>query len=180
MGIEHARLQAELEAAARSDPLTGLPNRRVWAEQLPLELARAARRGQPITVALLDLDHFKRFNDERGHQAGDRQLRAVAAAWREELRDNDLLCRYGGEEFSLLLPQTTLEEACTAIEHLRRATPGQTCSAGMAEWDGAEDIDSLLARADRGLYHAKSSGRDRAHAGPAPGASTDAAPARSG
>jgi diguanylate cyclase (GGDEF)-like protein len=180
LGIEHARLQAELEAAARSDPLTGLPNRRVWAEQLPLELARAARHGQPITVALLDLDHFKRFNDEHGHQAGDRQLRAVAAAWREELRDNDLLCRYGGEEFALLLPRTTLEEARTAIERLRRATPGQTCSAGMAEWDAAEDIDSLLARADRGLYHAKSSGRDRTHAGPAPAASTAATPARSG
>jgi diguanylate cyclase (GGDEF)-like protein len=179
LGIERARLQAELEAAARSDPLTGLPNRLVWAERLPRELARAARHGRPVTVALLDLDHFKSFNDEHGHQAGDRQLRAVAAAWREELRDNDLLCRYGGEEFALLLPRTTLEEARAAIEQLRRATPGQTCSAGMAEWDGAEDMDSLLARADRGLYDAKSSGRDRTHAGPAPGASRAAKPARS-
>jgi diguanylate cyclase (GGDEF)-like protein len=170
LGIDRARLQSELEAAARSDPLTALPNRRVWAERLPLELARAARLGRPVTVGLLDLDHFKRFNDQHGHQAGDRQLRAVAAAWRDKLRDNDLLCRYGGEEFAILLPNKTLDEARKAIERLRRATPGQTCSAGIAEWDGAEDIDTLLARADRALYHAKNSGRDRTHAAPAPGA----------
>jgi diguanylate cyclase (GGDEF)-like protein len=161
LGIERARLQAELEAAARSDPLTGLANRRVWDEQLPLAIARAVRSRQPVTVALFDLDHFKRFNDQHGHQAGDRLLHGAAAAWSDQLRETDLLCRYGGEEFAILLPSTTLAQAHKAIERLRRATPGVTCSAGIAEWDGGEDVGTLLTRADRALYDAKNSGRDR-------------------
>ena len=161
IAIERERLLAELEAAARTDPLTGLANRRVWEGELPRELTRAARYGQPVAVALLDIDRFKVFNDEHGHQAGDALLRNAAAAWSEQLRDVDLLARYGGEEFAILLPNSGLDVARRAVDRVREATPGgQTCSAGVAEWDGIEDAESLLARADQALYVAKREGRD--------------------
>ncbi|MFL5885478.1 MAG: GGDEF domain-containing protein, partial [Thermoleophilaceae bacterium] len=97
VAIERADLLARLELVARTDDLTGLPNRRAWDEQLPLELARAGRGEWPVCVAMLDLDHFKDFNDKLGHQSGDRLLKASAAAWRTQLRATDTLTRYGGE-----------------------------------------------------------------------------------
>lgn len=98
---EQVRVLARL---ARSDPLTGLANRRGWDEQLARELARARRSGEALSVALLDLDDFKALNDAHGHQAGDRLLLEAAAAWYGQLRDVDILCRWGGDEFAVLLP----------------------------------------------------------------------------
>jgi diguanylate cyclase (GGDEF)-like protein len=114
-----------------------------------------------VCVALLDLDHFKAFNDRRGHQAGDRFLREAAAGWRGALREVDLLARYGGEEFGVILPGCRPDEAAEIVDRLRALTPeGETTSAGVAVWDGAEPADALVARADRALYRAKRGGRD--------------------
>jgi diguanylate cyclase len=125
-------------------------------------MAIARRTGLPLSVAMLDLDHFKRFNDQHGHQAGDRLLTQAAALWRAQLRDQDYLARYGGEEFCAMVTGRTAPEAIDVIERLLAATPdGQTFSAGLADWDGVESPESLLARADEALYHAKRSGRNR-------------------
>ena len=159
-----------LARVARTDALTGLLNRRAWDEGLPTELARAGRAGERVSVALLDLDRFKAFNDVQGHPAGDRLLRAAAAAWRGELRAPDVLARYGGEEFGVILPGCGLDEAAAIVDRLRVLTPqGETSSAGIAEWDGSESADALVARADGALYAAKRGGRDRTvlAAGPA-------------
>jgi diguanylate cyclase (GGDEF)-like protein len=160
---------AQLTALARHDGLTGMPNRRTWDSELPVAMDRARRDGVPLSVALLDLDHFKRFNDQHGHQAGDRLLKSATAAWSAMLRTTDLLCRYGGEEFSVLLPGATTEEAAEVLERLRAVTPQQqTFSAGLACWDGQEISEELVARADRALYQAKDAGRDRIVAAPGP------------
>ncbi|MDX6650995.1 MAG: hypothetical protein QOJ97_2946 [Solirubrobacteraceae bacterium] len=162
VAIERADLLARLEAVARTDDLTGLANRRAWDEHLPRELARADREERPLCVAMLDLDRFKEYNDERGHQAGDRLLKQVASTWREMLRPSDLLARYGGEEFGLVLPHCPIEMGIDVVERLRQFTiGGQTCSAGVAAWDGEEAPDDLVKRADAALYEAKKAGRDR-------------------
>ena len=133
MAIERADLLSRLEAVARTDDLTGLANRRAWDEHLPRELARAGRDGRPLCVAMLDLDRFKEYNDERGHQAGDRLLKQVSGAWREMLRPSDMLARYGGEEFSSVLPNCPIEKGLEVVERLREyMVAGQTCSAGIA------------------------------------------------
>ena len=161
--IERADLLGRLESVARTDDLTGLANRRAWEELLPRELARAAREQEPLCVAMLDLDHFKDFNDDYGHQAGDRLLKEVTAAWREILRPSDVLARYGGEEFVLLIPTCDLESGLEVVERLREmGAEGPTCSAGLAVWNGEESPDALISRADRALYEAKRAGRDRA------------------
>lgn len=130
---QRRELVGRLLEVARLDALTGVANRRAWDEELPRELSRARRSGQPLSVALLDLDHFKRFNDSRGHQAGDQMLTAAAKAWGEQIREADLIARYGGEEFALLLPDCPLTEAHTIGERLRAVTPGEvTCSMGIA------------------------------------------------
>jgi diguanylate cyclase (GGDEF)-like protein/PAS domain S-box-containing protein len=163
VAIERADLLARLEAVARTDDLTGLANRRAWDEHLPRELARAERDERPLCVAMLDLDRFKDYNDHRGHQAGDRLLKQVAATWREMLRPSDLLARYGGEEFGLVLPHCPLDVGLEVVERLRTFTiAGQTCSAGLAAWDGEESPDDLVKRADAALYEAKKAGRDQA------------------
>lgn len=151
-----------LSLLAHTDALTGLPNRRAWDDELARELARAGRSGTRLCAALLDLDHFKDFNDEHGHQAGDDHLRSVAVGWQGRLRSTDLVARYGGEEFALILSGTTLAQAVEVIETLRGAVPSdQTVSGGVAEWDGSESGAELLARADRALYEAKRAGRNR-------------------
>jgi diguanylate cyclase (GGDEF)-like protein len=160
---------AELARVARTDALTGVPNRRAWDEQLGVELARATRTNSPVSIALLDLDHFKAFNDRAGHPAGDAMLRDAARAWRRELRGIDVLARYGGEEFGLILPGTTGDEGCAIVDRLRELTPmSETSSAGVAEWDGIESAEALVMRADRALYAAKRSGRDRTVVAAAP------------
>jgi diguanylate cyclase (GGDEF)-like protein len=162
IALDRARLLAQLQETARTDDLTGLPNRRAWDEELPRELSRAARDSRPVCVAMLDLDRFKRFNDDRGHQAGDRLLKQAAAAWASQLRSSDMLARYGGEEFSLLLPGCTLEGAQALVQRLRSSMPdGETVSAGIACWDETESADDFVGRADAALYAAKRGGRDR-------------------
>ena len=152
----------QLAALARHDGLTGIPNRRTWDSELPVAMDRARRDGVPLAVAILDLDNFKDFNDRNGHQAGDRLLKTATTAWSQLLRSTDLLCRYGGEEFTVLLPAAGTEQAVEILERLRAVTPqGQTFSAGLASWDGQEVSDELVARADRALYAAKAAGRDR-------------------
>ncbi|HEY7267884.1 MAG TPA: GGDEF domain-containing protein [Solirubrobacterales bacterium] len=155
-------LATRLERAARTDALTGLPNRRAWDEELEREILHAARTETPLCMALLDLDFFKQFNDLNGHPAGDSHLKEVAALWRERLRSADLVARYGGEEFAVLLTATDALQAREVIETLRDCVPlDQTVSAGIAQWDGAESGLELFARADAALYEAKRSGRDR-------------------
>ena len=146
----------ELTRQARTDPLTGLANRRGWNEQLSRELAQAQRSGRPVSVALMDIDDFKAFNDSRGHQAGDRLLVAAAAAWQGQLREGDLLCRWGGDEFAALLPDCSEGAAHEIIARVTSTTPGlQSCAAGVAAWDGAETSDELLSRADVELLKGK-------------------------
>jgi diguanylate cyclase len=146
----------ELTRLARTDPLTGLANRRGWDEQLDRELSKARRSGSHVSVALLDLDNFKGFNDANGHQAGDRLLVAAAAAWQGELRDGDVLCRWGGDEFAALLPDTSEAEAREIIARVTPSTPGVlSCAAGLAAWDGAETSDDLICRADVALLRHK-------------------------
>ena len=168
VAIGRADMLGHLEHMARTDDLTGLPNRRYWEEQLPKELARSWREERPVCVAVLDLDYFKDYNDRRGHQAGDRLLREAAALWRAALRPYDVLARYGGEEFALILPGCAMPEAYALVERLRSVTPErESCSAGLAEWDGMETAEALVGRADAALYRAKRAGRDRAIAAPA-------------
>ena len=159
-----------LESAARTDPLSGLPNRRAWDDELPQQLARARRFGYDLCVAVLDLDGLKVLNDRQGHLAGDALLRATARAWSDELRAVDFLVRWGGDEFALILPGCSLEDASATLERMRSVMPdGGRTSAGLACWDGIESGGGLVARADEALYEAKRAGRDRlvlASAGP--------------
>ncbi|GAA3345657.1 hypothetical protein GCM10020358_53540 [Amorphoplanes nipponensis] len=156
-----------LRELARHDALTGLPNRRAWDAALSAAVTRGARDGSSFCVAMLDLDHFKRYNDSFGHPAGDRLLKTAAATWTTRLRRSDLLARYGGEEFVVLLPDTTAAQAVALLDELRAVTPEhQTFSAGIAVWDGAESGHTLLERADRALYTAKEAGRDRVACAP--------------
>lgn len=159
---EREKLLAEVDVLAHLDSLTGLPNRRSLDEQLARELARARRTKTPLCVALLDLDHFKNYNDAHGHRGGDLLLQRIATAWDSELRGADFIARYGGEEFVVILPDCTEDQAQPAVERLRAAAPeGQTCSAGLARWDFVESAEDLLERADAAMYEAKGQGRDR-------------------
>ena len=159
---EREKLLGEVQDLARHDALTGLPNRRVLQELLPREMARTRRNESPLSLAIVDIDHFKQYNDTHGHLAGDEVLRACAREWDEVLRGEDTLVRFGGEEFLVLLPDTAPDPAAEIVERLRAKTPmGQTCSAGLASWDHVESIDDLLRRADDALYLAKASGRDQ-------------------
>lgn len=159
---EREALLTEVEVLAVTDILTGLPNRRALDERLPSEFARARRNGSPLCLAILDIDCFKVYNDTHGHLLGDALLRNCAVAWDSELRGEDTIVRFGGEEFVVLLPDVGAEEASEILERLRAVTPGgQTCSAGLACWDELESADDLIGRADVALYQAKAEGRDR-------------------
>lgn len=150
-----------VHSLATTDPLTSLPNRRSWEHELTYHTRRALRTSEPLTVALLDLDYFKEVNDTGGHAAGDRLLISVTQAWRRELRAEDVLARIGGDEFALVLPATGLHEAHLLVERLR--TRAVSFTAGLAQWDGVEDVDTFVVRADRALYAGKDSGRNRTH-----------------
>lgn len=152
----------QLDQQARTDPLTGLPNRRTLDYQLDRAVQAADREGTPLTIAMLDLDHFKDFNDEHGHQAGDDLLAACARTWLAAAPTGAFLARYGGEEFALLLPGMDAESAEPHLERVRQATPGDvTVSIGyFVRPAGATSYESVL-RADRALYAAKEAGRDR-------------------
>lgn len=157
---------------ATHDPLTGLHNRRAAESRLESDHAHALRSGEPLSVLMLDLDHFKRINDRWGHAAGDRVLVAVADVLREQLRGADLGARFGGEEFLAILPATTSAEAVAAAERIRArvaklaldADDGPmriTASIGVATLAFGESTTQLLARADTAMYRAKDAGRDR-------------------
>lgn len=162
--LRQARLVADLEAFALTDSLTGLANRRGWNRIIDNALAAAAITGRPLTVALADLDHFKRFNDTHGHVAGDAFLRQTAVSMSEALRHGDTAARWGGEEFAFVLPDCPPTEAARVLERARACIPNrQTCSIGYATWNRAETAEGLMARADRALYKAKNTGRDSVH-----------------
>lgn len=166
--LDRANLLMMLAAQARTDPLTGAANRRSWDEALDRELARAERTGEPLTVAVLDMDHFKAFNDTYGHTAGDGLLRELVPALRAELRTGDVIARWGGEEFALALPACDLAEAHTLAARLLGVIPGgQTASIGLALAEPGESPRSLVGRADRALYAAKGAGRNQVKALPA-------------
>jgi diguanylate cyclase (GGDEF)-like protein len=159
---ERAELLAKLEEVARTDDLTGLPNRRAWNQELEREVSRARREGTPLCVAVIDLDRFKEYNDLYGHQAGDRLLGRIASVWGARLRATDVLARYGGEEFVVALPDCDLQDGRLLMERLREAAPSeQTCSIGLVQWNGRETPEDLLGRADDALYSAKAAGRNR-------------------
>ncbi len=158
-----------LQAEAITDPLTGLHNRRFLEDYLPRELARAGRSDLPVAVIMLDLDNFKRVNDQSGHATGDDVLRAFGALLLRHLRASDVACRYGGEEFILLMPETTLAAAWRKAEHLRidvetdaKPLQGVTVSLGIAIFpDDGDNADTLIRSADGALYDAKRAGRNR-------------------
>ena len=154
-------LIARIGQLARTDELTGLANRRRWHEELDRELARARRAHGSVCVAMVDMDGFKAINDAEGHLAGDALLQQTSVAWAGALRTTDTLARYGGDEFSVILPDCPLDEARVVIDRLRAATPEPvTCSAGIACSGGAESAESLVRRADMALYEAKRAGRN--------------------
>jgi two-component system, cell cycle response regulator len=157
-----------LEALLFEDPLTGLANRRFVLTQLGGMVSGARRHDRPLTIAVIDIDHFKAVNDSRGHAEGDRVLAAVAHALRDHLRAEDQLGRLGGEEFLALLPETDARAAHRAAEKMRAsvAETGVTISVGWATWDG-ETADELLSRADDALYAAKAHGRNCVKGAPA-------------
>jgi diguanylate cyclase (GGDEF)-like protein len=174
----HHRVLYQLEESkrkirelSRTDELTGLYNRRYFFELAADQQALSERHGHPLTLLVLDLDHFKRINDQYGHHTGDQVLRFTAQALAGLIRSTDILARYGGEEFVLLLPQTTDQEALTLCRRIRRELalsqsrqddlPPVTMSIGAASsiQHGCE-LDTLLVEADRALYLAKAGGRD--------------------
>jgi diguanylate cyclase (GGDEF)-like protein len=179
VALERARAEGNA-TLARTDQLTGLPNRRAIHERLQELLALADRHGRPLTLAVVDVDHFKRINDTAGHLAGDEVLRAVAAAMSELLRDSDVIGRWGGDELLIVLPETTADAAMASLQRVLdqvrtevrppllgpggMAPPAAhpvTLSAGVAQRRIGDDQDRLLRRADRALYRAKEGGRDR-------------------
>jgi diguanylate cyclase (GGDEF)-like protein/PAS domain S-box-containing protein len=158
---ERERLLVELSDLAAFDSLTGLLNRRAIEKRLEEEIARAKGDGTSLSLALFDLDSFKEYNDTRGHLAGDAMLCRLAASWLEQVREADVIARWGGEEFMVLLPGCDLERARPIVERLRVATPvGQTCSAGLAAWSPVQSPEDLIREADGALYEAKAAGRD--------------------
>lgn len=166
-------LLAELQVRADTDGLTGLLNQRAFYERTRGELARASRSGTPVTLFLMDLDHFKRINDRFGHLTGDRVLVAVAQELRAFFRPYDLVCRYGGEEFAVVLAGMGREAAFVVADRFRQAVAGLdlslpgasrphlTVSIGVAQWRPEEPPRDWVARADRRLYAAKQEGRNR-------------------
>src|SRR5215471_3845135 len=148
----------------RTDPLTGVSNRRALDETLESMFAMMHRYEQPFSLVIVDIDCFKQINDEQGHLYGDRMLKSVARLLDDNVRDTDMVTRYGGEEFVIVMPQTTLDGATVFAERLRRRVETQlplTVSGGVASAGDGDNSQTLLARADAALYSAKSAGRNR-------------------
>ncbi|WP_165547297.1 sensor domain-containing diguanylate cyclase [Kribbella sindirgiensis] len=186
LGLHRALLVEQFQTASRTDPKTGLANAAFWHEIARREFAGAERTNSRLGVLYLDLDHFKAINDTYGHHAGDEALKAVAAELRHEVRDNDLVGRLGGEEFAILLPQTSAADTTLAAERIRRRIAGLavtvaapngpvlcgpiTCSIGAATYpESGTSLDELQMAADLAMYQAKDAGRNRVVAAPANG-----------
>lgn len=171
-GLKLKAVNGQLRRQSRTDSLTGLGNRALLNERLGLELARAMRTNMPLSVVLMDVDHFKQVNDRFGHLAGDAVLTAMAVILRREARQTDTAGRWGGEEFLIVCPDTGLEHARVLAERIRLGIDRHgfstgarhSASFGIAQWQDAETVDTLLARADTALYRAKEMGRDRVEA----------------
>ncbi len=162
----------EQRAKALCDPLTGIANREAYNERIELEQLRFRRYGNPLVLAVCDLDHFKKINDSLGHQAGDRVLQVLSHAISKRLREVDFFGRYGGEEFVVIMPETTAEQALGVLDRIRAAiaktefsyksTPVTlSVSVGIAQFQEGEEASEVFARADRALYDAKAEGRNR-------------------
>jgi diguanylate cyclase (GGDEF)-like protein len=168
-------LQGQLEHSARTDELTGLPNRRVLFEVLARYIERAERRDAKLTVVFVDLDRFKRINDQHGHQVGDAVLREAAAVLRAGLRTYDIVSRYGGEEFVMVLPETVAWDGHAVAERIRETVAAKvftgdvhvTISLGVADLAKGMNADRLLKAADTAVYRAKRAGRNRSEVSPA-------------
>lgn len=157
-----AAAHAALQRSAWTDPLTGLLNRRGWESTSAILPTDADRVETQSTIAMIDLDRFKAYNDVHGHSAGDELLRTFAAAARGSLRACDVFARWGGEEFALALPDTSCTQAASVLDRIRAAVPhGQTCSIGYTGWQSHEPLAAALRRADEALFKAKSAGRDQ-------------------
>jgi diguanylate cyclase (GGDEF)-like protein len=174
LALANIRLRETLQHQAIHDPLTDLFNRRYLEETLGREILRAQRKEVALVVMMLDLDHFKKFNDTCGHEAGDHLLQLLADFLKSNIRGGDIACRYGGEEFVLILPETSLEVALLRAEEVRRGVSrlklsyqGQTLrnitiSLGVATFPKhGTNTDDLLKAADKALYRAKAAGRNR-------------------
>lgn len=165
-------LNARLTAISTHDDLTDLPNRRYMQERLAQAIAQSVRTGEAFSIALLDIDFFKKINDSAGHAVGDTVLTRVAACMRERMRDYDICARWGGEEFLILFAYCDLANAALLAERIRQAIAAidtidlhadltLTASIGFTEFRAGEHVDAALKRADDALYEAKASGRDR-------------------
>jgi diguanylate cyclase (GGDEF)-like protein len=174
LALSNIRLRETLRNQAIRDPLTGLFNRRYLEETLEQEVSRTERSGQQIAVIMIDVDKFKLYNDTYGHEAGDLVLSELGHFFQRSLRGGDTACRYGGEEFSILLPGASLENALSKADHLRndvkllnvhyrgRSVGAITLSLGVAVFpDHGHRGEALLRAADHALYQAKAAGRDR-------------------
>lgn len=156
---------------ALHDPLTELPNREAYNERAKAELQRWERYNRALTIAVFDIDNFKRINDNHGHQAGDRVIKVIGRSIAKRLREVDFFCRYGGEEFVALMPETSGEIALGVLEKIREAIAGAefnykeqpltiTVSIGIYEFKPGDNLDAAFERADRALYNAKAAGRN--------------------
>jgi diguanylate cyclase (GGDEF)-like protein len=171
--LENVRVTERLLTLSMTDPLTGILNRRYFLSQSAAELSRVRRYGFPLSVLMIDIDHFKSVNDRYGHSVGDQVIRTIAATCRTTLRLPDILARYGGEEFVITMPQTAEPEAFRVAERLRQQIEAAeierkdenlrvTVSIGIAQWIAADgSIEDTIDRADKALYEAKRSGRNR-------------------
>ncbi len=180
LALTNLRLRKQLEDLSIRDPLTGLFNRRYLEEFFAQELIRSRRKSGALSVVMLDIDHFKRFNDTYGHEAGDAVLYELGKFFKREMRGSDVTCRYGGEEFIVLLPETTVDTAMRRAEQLRKSVkslhvkfidqilPEINLSMGVASFPGHGDsMEELIRKADMALYAAKEEGRDRVCVAPA-------------
>jgi len=174
LALANLNLRETLRIQSVRDPLTGLYNRRYMEESLERELRRSMRKKSPLGVMMLDVDHFKHFNDTFGHEAGDSVLQTMAKLFRSQLRGEDVVCRYGGEEFTVILPEASLEATRQRAEQLREAVKhvvpsfrgesleAVTLSIGVASFpENGNTGEALLRTADAALYQAKQQGRDR-------------------
>jgi diguanylate cyclase len=175
---EICNLQQSLEAIraeSLTDPLTGLGNRKYFDRSIDSAVQNALATGEPLSLLMFDIDHFKSFNDSYGHLTGDQVLRLVGASLRQTIKGQDITARYGGEEFAVVLPNTALRQALTVADHIRRAVMAKelkkkstgeilgrvTISVGVSMLKPGDDTDSLIERADACLYAAKRNGRNR-------------------